>query len=169
MEGRHLEWDGNPCSPISNRGMREGRPRTRRTRDPLPGPGEVGVRLMTSGVNLSDWKAGIGGFRPMPAPHLGRDPGAGHDRGRRIWFYGEARAERNSRGRRLCHLGLICGRALCSIVFRRFIHLNYFFRGPRPDHRYSCEVPRHHYGLGDGVLWDVTLRHPALARLNQML
>jgi NADPH2:quinone reductase len=35
---------------------------------PVPGPGEVRVRLMTSGVNPSDWKARIGGFRPMPAP-----------------------------------------------------------------------------------------------------
>ncbi|QDM15851.1 NADPH:quinone reductase [Tardiphaga sp. vice352] len=34
---------------------------------PVPGPGEVRVRLMTSGVNPSDWKARIGGFRPMPA------------------------------------------------------------------------------------------------------
>ena len=35
---------------------------------PVPGAGEVRVRLMTSGVNPSDWKARIGGFRPMPAP-----------------------------------------------------------------------------------------------------
>jgi NADPH2:quinone reductase len=35
---------------------------------PVPGPGKVRVRLMTSGVNPSDWKARIGGFRPMPAP-----------------------------------------------------------------------------------------------------
>ena len=36
---------------------------------PAPGPGEVLVRLVTSGVNPSDWKARAGS-RPMPAPRV---------------------------------------------------------------------------------------------------
>jgi len=36
---------------------------------PVPGPGEVLVRLAASGVNPSDWKA-RGGSRPMAAPRV---------------------------------------------------------------------------------------------------
>jgi NADPH2:quinone reductase len=35
---------------------------------PEPGPGEVRVRLKTSGVNPSDWKSRSGRTAPMLAP-----------------------------------------------------------------------------------------------------
>ncbi|MGE0798562.1 MAG: NADPH:quinone reductase [Lautropia sp.] len=38
--------------------------------DPVPRPGEVLVRLQTSGVNPSDWKSRRGGGRPMFAPTI---------------------------------------------------------------------------------------------------
>jgi NADPH2:quinone reductase len=64
---------------------------------PEPGPGEVRVRLRTSGVNPSDWKA-RGGSRPMVAPLViphsdGAGEieklGAGVDRpiGERVWIW----------------------------------------------------------------------------------
>ena len=37
--------------------------------DPEPGPGEVRVKLATSGVNPSDWKSRMGS-RPMIAPRI---------------------------------------------------------------------------------------------------
>src|SRR5262245_45428374 len=37
--------------------------------DPMPGPGEVRVRIYASGVNPSDWKT-RSGSRPMVAPRV---------------------------------------------------------------------------------------------------
>ena len=46
---------------------------------PSPGPGEVLVRLATSGVNPSDWKSRSGRARPMAFPRvIPHSDGAGH-------------------------------------------------------------------------------------------
>jgi NADPH2:quinone reductase len=65
---------------------------------PEPGPGEVRVKLRTSGVNPSDWKMRRGGVRPMVAPLIiPHSDGAGDidlvgagvaDRvGERVWIW----------------------------------------------------------------------------------
>jgi NADPH2:quinone reductase len=65
---------------------------------PQPGPGEVRVKLRTSGVNPSDWKTRLGGLRPMVAPLIiPHSDGAGDidavgagvpDRvGERVWLW----------------------------------------------------------------------------------
>ncbi len=58
--------------------------------DPVPGPGEVLVRVHASGVNPSDWKT-RSGSRPMVAPRRagpGVDP---RDTVMRLTFPGDAR------------------------------------------------------------------------------
>jgi NADPH:quinone reductase len=47
--------------------------------DPQPGPGEVRVRLATSGVNPSDWKSrsGLTTSAPLPGPVIPHSDGAG--------------------------------------------------------------------------------------------
>src|ERR1700733_7825581 len=67
---------------------------------PEPGPGEVRVKLRTSGVNPSDWKVRKGGFgralvAPLIIPHsdgagvidaVGRDV-HGRKIGERVWIW----------------------------------------------------------------------------------
>jgi NADPH:quinone reductase len=67
--------------------------------DPMPGPGEVRVRIVTSGINPSDWKRRQGLTRPMEFPKvIPHQDGAGViDRvgpdvpasrlGERVWLY----------------------------------------------------------------------------------
>jgi NADPH2:quinone reductase len=66
---------------------------------PSPGPGEVLVRLATSGVNPSDWKSRSGKGRPMAFPRvIPHSDGAGHIEavgegvnrariGQRVWIW----------------------------------------------------------------------------------
>ncbi|WP_043362811.1 NADPH:quinone reductase [Belnapia sp. F-4-1] len=66
---------------------------------PSPGPGEVLVRLATSGVNPSDWKSRSGRGRPMAFPRvIPHSDGAGHVEavgegvprqriGQRVWIW----------------------------------------------------------------------------------
>src|SRR5579872_4655125 len=66
---------------------------------PEPGPGEVRVKVSTSGVNPSDWKTRKGGLRgmfaPLIIPHsdgagIVEAAGAGVDRariGQRVWIW----------------------------------------------------------------------------------
>ncbi|SDC75541.1 NADPH:quinone reductase [Belnapia rosea] len=66
---------------------------------PSPGPGEVLVRLATSGVNPSDWKSRSGKGRPMAFPRvIPHSDGAGHVEavgegvprqriGQRVWIW----------------------------------------------------------------------------------
>jgi len=67
--------------------------------DPVPGPGEVRVRLRTSGVNPSDWKVRRGGFgrglmAPLIIPHSDGagdidlvGPGVVDRVGERVWIW----------------------------------------------------------------------------------
>jgi len=67
--------------------------------DPVPGPGEVRVRLRTSGVNPSDWKVRRGGFgrglmAPLIIPHSDGagdidlvGPGVTDRVGERVWIW----------------------------------------------------------------------------------
>jgi len=66
---------------------------------PVPGPGEVRVRLRTSGVNPSDWKVRQGGFgrglsAPLVIPHSDGagdidavGPGVADRRSERVWIW----------------------------------------------------------------------------------
>lgn len=67
--------------------------------DPIPGPGEVRVRLRASGVNPSDWKVRRGGFgrglmAPLIIPHSDGagdidlvGPGVADRVGERVWIW----------------------------------------------------------------------------------
>ena len=65
---------------------------------PQPGPGEVRVKLRTSGANPSDWKTRKGGLRGMIAPLIiphsdgagdidAVGPGAARHAGERVWIW----------------------------------------------------------------------------------
>lgn len=73
--------------------------------DPLPGPGEVLVRVAVSGVNPTDWRSRSGAVMPFPwqIPHqdgagVVEAVGAGVDAsriGQRVWVYHAARGRQH--------------------------------------------------------------------------